>query len=296
MGLVYSNFHFIYDQKRELGLKFVNGITLGRQQIFLRAREYQRLCDKYGITSRTLPKFGTCDDQFLENAFGCSITSADYSDYEGAELVHDFNRALDSSWYGKYDLVIDGGTLEHVFNFPQAIANCMNLLKKDGHLFIFTPANNNMGHGFYQFSPELFYRVLDDENGFQVKSMVLCDSKYPGVELDDNLGHWRVADPVKVESRVGLVSNRPAWIMVHAVKTADKPVFEKYPIQSDYATTYEQCKVEGKNPESARKTSGRIKAKVKAILPGKLLRGRIGKAQLNTYSVKNKEFYEKLDW
>ena len=296
MGLIYSNFYFIQEQKRVLDLKFNNGITLGRLQIFLREKEYQRLCDIFGNTRFCPPEFGSCDDIFLENTFECKISSADYSDYEGAELVHDFNTVLDSKWYCQYDLVIDGGTLEHVFNFPQGLANCMNLLKVGGHLFIFTPANNNMGHGFYQFSPELFYRALSEENGFRVEDMVLYDSRYPGVELDDKLRHWRVSDPAKVASRVGLVSDRPAGIMVHAVKTADKPVFEKYPIQSDYAATYEKVRDNAGSLEFGDSISSRVKDKVKAMVPEKLLRDRIGQAQLNTYSLNNKEFYEKLDW
>ena len=67
----------------------------------------------------------------------------------------------------KFSVVIDGGTLEHVFNFPVAIKNCMQMLDVGGHFFVHTMANNFMGHGFYQFSPELFYRVFSPENGFR---------------------------------------------------------------------------------------------------------------------------------
>ena len=295
MGLIYSHFHFILEQKRKFSLNFENGITLGRQQIYLRKETYYKLCDTYGCPRLSLPEFGSCNDVFLNQTLGCNISSADYSDYEGAELVHDFNTALEERCYGKYDLVIDGGTLEHVFNFPQALANCMNLLKVNGHLFIFTQANNNMGHGFYQFSPELFYRALCDDNGFKVEDMILFDSRYPGVELDDNNRHWRVADPLKVSSRVGLVSDRPAGIMVHAVKTTEKPVFDKYPIQSDYAATYEKAGSENIDSDEI-KVSGSLKEKVKSIVPDKMLRDRLGRAQLSLYSLNNTKFYEKLDW
>ena len=55
----------------------------------------------------------------------------------------------------------------------------MKMVKTGGHLMLFTPANNYFGHGFYQFSPELFYRVLSKENGFEVRRMVV---------LEDNIG------------------------------------------------------------------------------------------------------------
>ena len=66
----------------------------------------------------------------------------------------------------KYTLVIDGGCLEHIFNFPVAIKNCMEMLQEGGHFIGITPANNLMGHGFYQFSPELYFRIFSKENGF----------------------------------------------------------------------------------------------------------------------------------
>jgi hypothetical protein len=34
-----------------------------------------------------------------------------------------------------------------------------------------TPANNQMGHGFYQFSPELFFRVFSQENGYLLRAL-----------------------------------------------------------------------------------------------------------------------------
>jgi len=43
---------------------------------------------------------------------------------------------------GAYTTVIDGGSLEHVFNFPQAIANCMNMVAVGGHFIGLSPANN----------------------------------------------------------------------------------------------------------------------------------------------------------
>ena len=93
--------------------------------------------------------------------------SIDASAYENATMVHDMNLPVGDELKQKFSVVIDGGTLEHVFNFPTAIRNCMEMLKVGGHFFAHTMANNFMGHGFYQFSPELFYRVFSPENGFR---------------------------------------------------------------------------------------------------------------------------------
>jgi len=39
------------------------------------------------------------------------------------------SQPIDTIHKNKYDLVFDGGTLEHVFNFPVAIKNCMEMVK-----------------------------------------------------------------------------------------------------------------------------------------------------------------------
>ena len=59
-----------------------------------------------------------------------------------------------------------------IFNFPVAIRNLMRMAKVGGQVFLTTPANNFCGHGFYQFSPELAYRIFALENGFEPASVV----------------------------------------------------------------------------------------------------------------------------
>ena len=56
--------------------------------------------------------------------------------------------------------MIDSGSLEHVFNISQALRNCLEMVESGGHFISIGPANNAMGHGFYQFSPELYFRIL----------------------------------------------------------------------------------------------------------------------------------------
>ena len=59
------------------------------------------------------------------------------------------NEAIPDSLKGKFSCVLDGGTLEHVFNFPQAIKNAMEIVAIGGHFLGVVPANNFSGHGFY---------------------------------------------------------------------------------------------------------------------------------------------------
>ena len=101
------------------------------------------------------------------------------------------------------------GTLEHIFNFPQSIKNCMEMVRVGGHFVGITVANNLMGHGFYQFSPELYYRVLSAENGFQIEAMWLA-------ETPKGAQWYRVADPQSVGYRVELTNSRSTYLIVVA--------------------------------------------------------------------------------
>jgi len=127
---------------------------------------------------------------------------------------------------GKFSAVIDGGTLEHIFNFPTAIRNCMEMLEVGGHFFSQTMANNFMGHGFYQFSPELFYRVFSPENGFRVHRAVLFESRVGKPTWHE------AADPKDIGERVELINGRQTYLMLHAERVADVPIFLRAPAAS----------------------------------------------------------------
>jgi hypothetical protein len=47
--------------------------------------------------------------------------------------VHDFNVEIPPVLDEQYSVVIDGGTLEHVFDFPMAIRNSNRTVRECGH-------------------------------------------------------------------------------------------------------------------------------------------------------------------
>ncbi len=103
----------------------------------------------------------------------------------------------------------------------------MEMVAKGGHFLCVTPANNFMGHGFYQFSPELFFRVLCTENGFTVVSLILYEW-HPG-------STWFAdQDPAKLGRRATLVNSTATHLAVLARRTAIVPVLSSPPYQSDY--------------------------------------------------------------
>ena len=96
--------------------------------------------------------------------------SIDFFPHENPTFVFDLNHTVPESLHGKYDLVYDGGTMEHCFNVPQVLANAVHLLKEGGMVIHHLPLNCQIDHGFYQFSPTLFFDFYFS-NGFEDMEM-----------------------------------------------------------------------------------------------------------------------------
>ncbi|MDP6582770.1 MAG: hypothetical protein QF681_19120 [Vicinamibacterales bacterium] len=138
-------------------------------------------------------------ETFLRLLGATQTESIDASSYEGASQILDLNQPLPPELEGSFTAVIDAGSLEHVFDVQTALRSCM--VAPDGHFLSITAANNMMGHGFYQFSPELFYRVFSEANGFTVERMLMTGKS--------STRWYEVADPKTLMSRGGRVQRLP---------------------------------------------------------------------------------------
>jgi SAM-dependent methyltransferase len=223
MGLDIKTIRFLLGEKAR-GIQFGKTLTLGRQSLYMSQQERAEISHKLNIE---LFSSGFADD-FLAYLAGIPSLSMDASAYEGAQLIHDMNSPVEEKYHDSFDTIIDGGTLEHVFNFPIAIKNCMEMLKVGGSLILMTPWHNFSGHGFYQFSPELFYSTLSDANGFQLERMLIA------VE-----GDWySVKNPSIINKRVEIRTDEEILLFVTARKTSKTKVFQNWPQQSDYCAAW----------------------------------------------------------
>ena len=179
------------------------------------------------------------------------VVSIDASDYQGSSIVHDMNLPLADlrpDLAERFDLVIDGGTLEHVFNFPVAVANLMFLVRKGGHVLSANPANNLCGHGFYQFTPELMYRLYSGANGFRINHVLLTQSRHMSVEMDPKPDSYAVVDPASLGRRI-LVHNRwPLTIRTLAERVGAPPSGGLDVQQSDYVMAWSE--LTGRKPQN----------------------------------------------
>jgi len=210
---------------------------LGRQVLYATPSVAQGLTNGLGSVDETSssPAKVRYAESFFRNLGATRVDSLDYSDYEKPTIVHDLNRPISDHLKKKYSVVFDGGTLEHVFNFPMAIKNCMDLIRVGGHFVSITPANNQMGHGFYQFSPELFYSVFSKQAGFKIKCMLLR------IDLPGNNEPeiYETADPHLVKGRVLLTNALPTSLMILAEKVDDVDKDEMNVFQSDYERAWQ---------------------------------------------------------
>jgi SAM-dependent methyltransferase len=201
-------------------------LTLGHQHLHLEPAAYRRVLARLGQPlTEEVPEYA---DSLLEALGATTVEALDASTYEGATRLHDLNEPVPASWHEQFDLVFDGGTLEHVFNFPTALRNCMQMVKPGGRFVTVTMPNNWCGHGFYQFSPELFFRALGPENGFSVVEMYFADV--------EGRYFYRVVDPAAVRGRVQLWTSDPVFLLVHARRDAVCDIFSRVPQQSDYVS------------------------------------------------------------
>jgi hypothetical protein len=126
------------------------------------AREFSVALRPVGrVTLHCLPELAAkgylSDDSLFELLGFEEFDSLDFSDYEHANIIFDLNSgSLPEQLKEKYDFIIDGGTMEHVFHVPNLLANIHSMLRVGGRVMHINPASNYIEHGFYCFSPCFF--------------------------------------------------------------------------------------------------------------------------------------------
>jgi len=241
MGVDNSTIKIICAAK-SMNIDFSRVLTIGRQQLFLDKNVLQHIFSLQGIDvdAATFLQENKYSEK-LFNLFGAQeVASLDYSSYEGADTLHDMNLPIPGDLCERFSVVFDGGCLEHIFNIPQGLKNCMEMVEVGGYFLQVTNANNFMGHGFWQLSPELLFRVFSPENGFETKAVLLHETSYGG-------SWYSVSDPDHVHERVELCNNSPTYLIAIAKRISNPIIFAKQPQQSDYSALWGPNATEERN-------------------------------------------------
>ena len=183
-----------------------NLLTLARQQMHIH---------NITLTNNFLIKYmDYCEKFFLSFGF-LNIDSIDNSSYENASIIHNLNTPYNNT--KKYDYIYDGGTTEHIFNVPQVFENIINLLEIDGIFCSVTVNNNLSGHGFYQFSPELYLSMFTSNYGMEIQCIYLA-------KVGTTINEWiKIINYDKDIDRITTKfnGNEPVYIIVVAKKISN---------------------------------------------------------------------------
>lgn len=215
---------------RSAGVDFSNTATLGRQAFNASGSGLEPVAQRLrvrGGAEELAARCGRSGDRFLEELGANTVTSFDLSDYEGASVTHDFNEAIPEEQHARFSAVVDGGTIEHVFNVGQALKNCMEMVRFGGHFLGIQAGNNFLGHGFYQLSPEFYFRTLTPTNGFRLLCVLVCRVEPPAF--------YGVRD---LRQHYELINSQPTYTLAIAQRTAVQPVLLQSPQQGDFESAW----------------------------------------------------------
>lgn len=175
MGLTNSEIIQIIQCKREYKKEKPSLCMIGKQNILIQWNKFIRELKSFGFEY---------DEVLLEKIRGIkpidafaffkmlgfgNVNALDYSDYEGADILFDLNSDdVPQELKEKWDFVINGGTLEHIFNISDAIKNISKMAKVGGIIYHISPLAGWIDHGFYSISPT-FYMDYYQENNWKIK-------------------------------------------------------------------------------------------------------------------------------
>ena len=234
---------------------FQRCITIGRQGVHVDKMSLRTLL---GAAPGYAP--GTYCESLLQEHFGASsVDSIDNSNFESATIVHDMNQPIPAALAAGYDTVFDGGCLEHIYNVTQALANCSAFCKPGAQILHVLPANNFCGHGFWQFSPELFFALYAPGNGYRDTEVFLAD-------LEDTEHWYRVKMPEN-DQRVNVINAHELYLLVRTV-VAGATVSHRAVQQSDYAYAWAQSAQAAAPAGAVEPTAHPLKAALGPIADG----------------------------
>jgi SAM-dependent methyltransferase len=100
------------------------------------------------------------DTDFFRMLGFSEVKAIDVSTFEGAEITLDLNADVPPQLRGTCDFLVDGSTLDNVFDPISALRNAVKLLKPDGRLYLSNLGNCSPHYGgipYLMLTPMWFY-------------------------------------------------------------------------------------------------------------------------------------------
>ena len=174
MGLLPTHIRLLLVLHRRFGGFEGPVMTLGNQDLFASEADLRTMFAEAGLTPREPAEVAPHTSAVLGVMF--AEKSRDYVharvffDMLGLDgyadvdkfpddhpvVRHDLNDPVPDELRGRFGLVLDGGTIEHVFDIAQALRNVVSMVRVGGCVVHFNPLWH-ADHGFYSLNPCLFY-------------------------------------------------------------------------------------------------------------------------------------------
>jgi hypothetical protein len=138
---------------------------------------------------------------------------------------------------GKYDVVTNFGTTEHVANQVQAFKIMHDLAAVDAVMLHLVPAGGMPNHGLVSYNPKFFW-MLGRSNGYKIVLMTMSRSDIEG-GMPRNVLDYLSAYDLEVEARFADYRTPETALLVAFQKVYDTPFVA--PIDVDTGTTTEHA-------------------------------------------------------
>lgn len=236
----------LFQQLVELSTRFRpegRTLMLGRHGFTIErpfAKIYERALRAAGLEGRRfdyLQEDGYSERLFEKLGFG-KIETLDFAAYEGPGLEHDLNKPVPEELHNSFGFIFDGGTLEHVFNIPQALENVFNMLAPGGRFVSANGMNGWVGHGMYQLGPELVWTFWKRKCGCVVHR---CAGL---TKIPDKAEPLEFPDAAETGRRLRLKGRVPdgrVYLYYEVEKPHSAALSADSALQSDYAVKWAQA-------------------------------------------------------
>jgi SAM-dependent methyltransferase len=219
--------------------------TLGRQHVYATEDEIRQLAARHNvqpgnaaITLHREPSLQAChfvsDDSLYQLLGFQQSVRIDCSEYEAPDELIDLNQLeTPPHLVETFDVVLDSGTIEHIFDVPAALRHCSRMLRPGGRVIHITPTANCVDHGFYSISPTL-YADFYQASGFEIDRLYVCR-----LPKRFERQSWQAYDYLQAGCEslpLGRLDHR-LWF-TYAVATRTKDSLPVVPQQSFYLTTW----------------------------------------------------------
>jgi SAM-dependent methyltransferase len=263
MGLGQLEVEFLLNEHR---YRPITGdvLAIGRQAIELTPGKTMDLLKLYGIAPLAesfefdkINKHHSSTDEWINDhslfrSFSdCRLFSADLSAYEGADFVFNVCEEVPDDLVGRFDFVIDGGSLDNVFDPARMLRNMSKMLKPGGRAFTFA-WSNSYASAYLKITPDW---IMDYYAANEFADCKVYVAKHPSIQKGEKvLAIWHFDPAMKNLRDVGAVRalkvlarpDRPAHIEDEGrlqtfciAEKSDNSTNDRVPVQWQYRLSSE---------------------------------------------------------